>query len=163
MSDRLIPPRLALAVFLLVSVASILGQTQPSPRIKAAAERFGWAVDRTFHEGVPAKLPPHISTLLGITQEQESPVRQGIVRGGTIVRGIDVSVANKKDVVLFVVDEAKNNQTLYLTSADGKLRKVVSVKAGVGMASQITDEHRQAFEAEKKFWADRLARAQPAK
>ena len=119
--------------------------------------RFAGVVDRTFHQGVHAKLPPHISTLLGISQEQECAVKQGVVRAGARVRGIDVSVANKHDVVLFVVDEAANDQTLYLTSPAGKLRRVVSVKAGQGQVSRITKEDREAFEKEKQFWGNRLA------
>jgi hypothetical protein len=132
------------------------GQTQPSPKSRVQT-RFALAVDRTFHKGVKAKLPPHISTLLGIGQEQECPVMQSVERSGTMVQGFDVVIENKNDIVLFVVDEAANDQTLYLTSAEGRLRKVVSVKAGVGAISRITDKDRKVFEKEKQFWMDRLA------
>jgi hypothetical protein len=88
---------------------------------------------------------------------------QGVVREAKVVRGFDVSAANKNDVVLFVVDESTNDQTLYLTSRQGALRKVVSVKAGVGQVVRITPEGRKAFEKEKKFWLDRLAPAAPSK
>lgn len=80
-----------------------------------------------------------------------------------MVQGIDVSIAAKNDVVLFVVDETANDQTLYLTSAQGRLRKVVSVKAGVGAVSPITDKDRKAFEKEKQFWVDRTVLAGPSK
>jgi hypothetical protein len=82
---------------------------------------------------------------------------QGIVRTGKIVQGFDVSLAKKSDLVLFVVDEGLNNQALYLTSAQGRLRKMVSVKDGVGQVSRITDKDRKAFEKEKDFWLSRLA------
>jgi hypothetical protein len=76
-----------------------------------------------------------------------------------MVEGIDVSIANKSNVVLFVVDETANDQTLYLTSPAGRLRRGVVVKAGVGPGSRITDKDRKAFEVEKQFWADHLAPA----
>ncbi len=146
-----------LVVFVLsVSWLAAFGQTRPS-RNSRAQIRFAQAVDQTFHKGRNAKLPPHISTLLGISQEQECPVMQAAERNGTMVRGLDVSVANQNDVVLFVVDETANDQTLYLTSTHGTLRKVVSVRAGEGKVSRITDDDRETFEKEKKFWIDRLA------
>ncbi len=80
-----------------------------------------------------------------------------------MVQGFDVSVDDENDIVLFVVDEAANDQTLYLTSAQGKLRKVVSVKNGVGSVSKITDENKKAFEKEKEFWLGRLAPPPAAK
>jgi len=74
-----------------------------------------------------------------------------------MVQGFDISVANKNDLVLFVVDEGANNQTLYLTSAQGRLRKIVSVTNGVGSVAKVTDEDKKAFEKEKEFWLGRLA------
>jgi hypothetical protein len=145
-----------LAFMLFVNVSVTMAQTRPSskPRVHA---RFAQAVDRVFHHGLQAKLPPHISTLLGLSQEQECSVMQNAERKGTMVRGFDVSVANKNEVVLFVVDESAKDQTLYLTSAEGRLRRVVSVKAGEGKVSRITDDDRKSFEKEKQYWVDRLA------
>jgi len=88
---------------------------------------------------------------------------QSVVRTGTVVQGFDVSVADKNDTVLFVVDETTNDQTLYLTSPAGTLRRVVSVKNGVGAVARITDKDMKAFEKEKQFWIDRLAPARAAK
>ncbi len=85
------------------------------------------------------------------------------MRTGSLVQGFDVSVVDKNDIVLFVVDETANDQTLYLTSPNGLLRKVVSVKAGVGSEVRITDEDRKAFAKEKQFWVDRLAPSGTAK
>ena len=82
---------------------------------------------------------------------------QGVIRSEKVVRGFDVLTANRTDVVLFVVDETTNDQVLYLTSRDGALRKVVSVKGGIGEVVQISSEGRKAFEKEKQFWLDRLA------
>jgi hypothetical protein len=115
------------------------------------------AVEKTLREGLHAKLPPHISTLLGLSKEEECPVMQGVVRTGKVVQGFDVSTANKNDVVLFMADEATNDQTLYLTSKQGVLRKVVVVEQGVGQVQKITGENRKAFENERQYWLDRLA------
>jgi hypothetical protein len=152
--------RLIVVTTMLMGALSLAGQTRHSSQ---AQRRFALAVDRTFHNGVQANLPPHISTLLGLAQEEECPVRQNVERSGAAVRGIDVSAGDKNDVVLFVVDESANDQTLFLTSAQGRLRRVVSVKAGVGSVSRTTDENRKAFDDEKQFWADRLGRSNPAK
>jgi len=69
------------------------------------------AVDKTLQEGPHTKLPPHLSTLLGLSREQECLVRQGLVQTGKVVQGFDVSTANKNDVVLFVVNETTKDQT----------------------------------------------------
>jgi hypothetical protein len=61
------------------------------------------------------------------------------------------------------VDENVNDQTLYLTSAKGTLRRIVSVKAGTGRVARVTPADRAAFEKEKQFWADRLGPASAAK
>jgi len=84
-------------------------------------------------------------------------VRQRTFRTGNIVQGFDVSQGNENDVVLFVVDESLNDQTLYLTSPTGRLRRVVAVKSGVGRVAKTTDDDRTAFEKEKEFWLARLA------
>lgn len=81
---------------------------------------------------------------------------QSVVRTGNVVRGLDVSVANQNDIVLFVVDETANDQVLYLTSPEGTLRKVISVEAGVGTVRRITDNDMKAFEKEKQFWLAQL-------
>ena len=131
-------------------------QVGPSPSPQAR-KRMVRAVDKTLQEGLHAKLPPHLSTLLGLSNEEECLVMQGVVRIGKMVQAFDVSKTNKDDVVLFVVNEATNNQTLYLTSKEGVLRKVVTVEEGVGRVQKITGEDRKAFEKEKQFWLDRLA------
>ena len=88
---------------------------------------------------------------------------QSVVHTGNLVQGFDVLVTNKNDIVIFVVDETANEQNLYLTSPEGTLRKVVSVKAGVGNVARTMDKDRKAFEKEKKFWVDRLVPAGAAK
>lgn len=158
--DREWSSRFAVAVVLvltvLMSVSTTRAQVQHLPS-QQARKRMARAVDKTLQEGLHAKLPPHLSTLLGLSQEKECLVMQGVVRTGEVVQGFDVSTANKNDVVLFVVNEATNGQTLYLTTKEGLLRKVVTVEEGVGRIQKVTGEDRKGFEKEKQFWLDRLA------
>ena len=99
------------------AVVFLLTVMMPVPRTRAQVgpssspqiqKRMVQAVDKTLQEGLHAKLPPHISTLLGLSKE-------------------------------------------------GVLRRVVTVKEGVGRIQKITSEDRKAFEKEKQFWLDRLA------
>jgi hypothetical protein len=143
-----------LSLLLLISLAHAqVGSSSGA----AVRKRMAVAVDRTLKEGAHAKLPPHLSTLLGLTEEKECPVVQGVVRTGSLVQGFDVSTADHKDVIIFAVSEPTNDQTLYLTSRDGALRKVVVVEQGVGRVQKITAEDRKGFEKERQFWLDRLA------
>ena len=166
LQSKIAPHRLMalLAVLILppVTAPSAAGQAQ-HPTLSHAHSRLAQAADVASQKGFHAKLPPHISTLLGLNKEQETPVMQSVVRTGPVVQGLDVSVANKNDIVLFIVDESANNQTLYLTSPEGTLRKVVSVKAGVGTAARPTPQDTKSFQKEKQFWLDRLTPARPAK
>ncbi len=152
--------RFTVAVVFLLMVemfaSATRAQVRPSPSAQAR-KRMARAVDKTLQEGLHAKLPPHLSTLLGLSQEEERQVMQGVVRTGKVVQGFDVSTANKNDAVLFVVNETTNDQTLYLTSKEGVLRKVVTVDGGVGQVQKITGQDRKAFEKQKQFWLDRLA------
>lgn len=147
------------AVFVLahaIFVSATQAQSPPSSNAQVQ-KRMVLAVDKTLQQGLHAKLPPHISTLLGVSKEQEWPVMQGVVRTANVVQGFDVSTTNRNDVVLFVVHEPTNDQTLYLTSKQGVLRKIVVVQQGVGQVQKITAEDRKAFEKERQFWLDRLA------
>jgi hypothetical protein len=152
----------AVLLLTLAILPAATGQAQHS-HLSPAPDRLALAADTTVRQGFHANLPPHISTLLGISKEEESAVMQVVVRSGNLVQGIDVSVKNKNDIVLFVVDEAANNQSLYLTSPEGTLRRLVLVNAGVGSVVPVTDEERNAFQKEKQFWVDRLVSSGAAK
>jgi hypothetical protein len=147
-----------LCVALIVSSAAYPARAGQPANSTAPHEqdRISKASDRILQEGSHSRLPPHISTLLGLSQEKEVAVRQGVLHSGNIVQGFDVVADNSSDIVLFVVDESTNSQTLYLTSPEGSLRKVVAVKAGVGTEARISDDDRKGFQKEKKFWLDRL-------
>ena len=145
---------LLLAVVMFVSAAWAQVTPSPSPQ---ARQRMARAVDKILKEGLHGKLPPHLSTLLGLSKEEECPVIQGVVRTGKVVQGFDVSTANNNDIVVFVVNETTNDQTLYLTSKDGVLRRVVKVEKGVGQVQKITGKDQKAFEKERVFWLNRLS------
>ena len=151
---RLLFPVIGLLILSALPLAAV-SQSQPSPG-PPSQKRMVRAVDRTLHAGLHAQLPPHLSTLLGIAEEKECIVVQNLVRTKAVVQGFDVSVANKDDVVLFVVNESTKDQTLYLTSRAAVLRRVVAVKEGVGRVQKITVGDRKAFAMEKQFWLDRL-------
>lgn len=147
---------IALIVSFLLTVAFEAAAQRPSPAPQAQT-RMTRAVNLTFREGVRAHLPPHISTLLGVAMEKECPVTQNVVRNGHTVQGFDVSSENKNDVVIFVVDESSNDQTLYLSSSNGRLRRVVAIQGGIGKIRPISEQDRKAFAEQKQFWLDRLA------
>lgn len=156
------PKKLLQAVLIscLTTVSAFADQPQRPPHPHAQAQsRLAQAAQVTLEKGFDAKLPPHISTLLRITNEQECAVKQSATRNGSVVQGLDVSVSNKSDIVIFVVDESSQDQTLYLTSPDGTLRRVVQVKSGVGSEIRITDKEKKAFQQEKQYWMDRLVPA----
>jgi hypothetical protein len=154
--------RLSVVILAVGILPAAVGETRSS-QAGQAQRKFAQVADKISREGVPAKLPPHISTLLGISKEEDCPVKQKVIRSGKMVQGFDVSVKNEKDVVLFVVDESASNQTLYLTSPTGTLRKLVSVTAGVGAAARITAQDKKAFDKEKQFWIEQVLPAAASK
>jgi hypothetical protein len=144
-------------LFILVTTnfdAAAQGRPSPDPQAQARMTR---AVTAIFQAGVHAHLPPHTSTLLGLSVEKELAVMQSMVRTGQSVQGFDVSTANKNDVVIFMVDEASNDQTLYLSSPKGRLRRVVAIEKGVGRVRPVSERDKKGFAAQKQFWLDRLA------
>lgn len=154
----------ALLIASLTIVPAIADQPQhPSHPHAQSQSRLAQAAQITLEKGFDAKLPPHISTLLRITNEQECPVKQSVTRNGSVVQGLDVSVSNKGDIIIFVVDESSHDQTLYLTSPEGALRRVVQVKSGVGNEIRLTDKERKTFQQERQYWMDRLVPVSKAK
>jgi hypothetical protein len=143
-------------VFLLATVVCSLVATAQNSATRNQ-HRLAAVVDKTVRLGKDAILPPHISHLLGISPgEEEVPVKQ-FAQIKESVRGIDVCDLQRDDVVFFVEDRGKKESTFYLTSPRGSLRKVLSVREGVGYDRAPTPADRKAFEEEKRFWLDSLA------
>jgi hypothetical protein len=102
--------------------------------------------------------------MLGISGDRkECLVSQRFERNGKVVRGFNVSLADKNNIVLFVTDEAANEQTYYLTSGRGGLRRVVAVRGGTGHVLQVTGKEKASFERELQFWLDRIVPGRTSK
>lgn len=149
---------IAMLAFVAFSLTS--ADAQAKPQLKTQ-RRLAAAVDKAVNEGRDAVLPPHISNLLGISPDQhEVPVKQFVIMGPP-VKGFEVSASNHDQIVVFVEDRSKKESTFYLFSPRGAVRKVLSVREGVGYDRVPSAEDKKSFESEKQFWLDRLAPAKP--
>jgi hypothetical protein len=150
---------------LLFSFAAVSQGTVPGPHKATvhAKTELAAAANNTLQTGFDAELPPHVSTLLGLTSEEKCAVKQGLLRSGDKIQGIEVTEKDHNDIVIFVVDEAAKSQTFYLTSPAGQLRKVLTVKQGLGQVVRPTKADLESFEKEKKLWKERQAAAKAAK
>ena len=149
-----------MAVFILGSVAFCSAHAQKTSP-PSAGRRFALAVNKTLEQGHDAFLPPHISHLLGISpDEQKVPVKQ-VVEMGETIRGFEVSAEKHDDIVIFVENRLQAETTFYLLSATGTVRRVLSIKAGVGYGRAPTAADRTALAAEKQYWLDRLVPLNP--
>jgi hypothetical protein len=148
-----------LMVIGLLAIGSVVAQSQ-KPAPPKPKSRMATAVELTLEKGHEAALPPHVSTLLGISHEQEIPIKQA-VEMGEVIRGFEVSTAERNDVVIFVENRAEKDTTFYLTSRTGTLRKVLSVREGTGYSRRPTKDDENIFRKEKQYWLDRLVPKKP--
>jgi hypothetical protein len=155
---------LRVVAFLLTVATFLVAAQAPSAPGFATRQRISRAADTVLRTGLQAKIPPHVSDMLGISSDQkECEVSQQFERNGKLVRGFDVSRADKSKIVLFVVDEATNEQTFYLTSGRGTLRRVLAVREGTGHTLPVTAKEKAAFEKELQFWLDRIVPSKTSK
>lgn len=160
LSRGLVPRAHNLIFFLLLATSGLVAQT-PNTAAPKAKTRFASAIERTLEEGHDAILPPHISNLLGISpQEHEIPVKQ-FVEMGALIRGLEISTAEHNNVVIFVEDRTQKETTFYLTSRLGVLRRVLSVREGIGYGRTPTKDDKDAFAKEKQAWIDKLVPKSP--
>jgi len=155
-----------LLLFVMVfSFAAVSQGTVPGPRKAAAHPRAELAAvaEATLQKGYDAELPPHVSTLLGLTHEEKCPVKQGLVRAPEMIQGLEVTAKDHNDIVIFLVDETTKDQTFYLTSPTGQLRKVLTVKQGLGQVVRPTKADLEIFEEQKKLWKERVAASKASK
>jgi hypothetical protein len=139
------------------------GQKAPAARAGDRGQ-IARAVDTVLKAGLKATMPPHVSDMLGIASGgKECPVAQRFERNGKLVLGFNVSTTNKNDIVIFVTDEGKNEDTYYLTSPLGRLRRVLAVKEGTGNLQRPAAKEKAAFEKELRFWLDRIVPARTSK
>jgi hypothetical protein len=90
-------------------------------------------------------------------------VVQGVLRSSERTQGFEVTEKNHNDIVIFIVDEMTKEQTFYLTSPSGSLRRVLSVKQGIGYVVKATRADIEMFQREKRMWEERLVVQTPAK
>jgi hypothetical protein len=142
--------------FLLLGTTFLAAGQAPSAG-SGTRNRIARAADTVLTAGLQAKIPPHVSVMLGISPDRnECPVSQRFERNGKVVRGFNVSLADKNNIVLFVTDEAANEDTYYLTSSEGELRKVLAVREGTGHDLRVTSKEKAAFHKELQYWLDRI-------
>ena len=101
-----------------------------------------------------AKLPPHVSSVLGLADPAQGvEVRQLLAREGQRVRTYNVSVAHHRELVLFNADEQTGTVSAYLLSPAGRLRQAVSYHAGGDPQVLQAHEAREGFAREVRFWS----------
>jgi len=105
--------------------------------------------------GPASRLPAHLSVVLGISRiEQETPVKQAVIRDGQTVHTFNVCAANPADVVILSYNEQSRSTKAYLVSSAGVLRKAVSYQAGAPANDRPLADARGDFSNEIKFWTD---------
>lgn len=110
-------------------------------------------VDAVLRNGPDSQLPAHLSMVLGVSRlEQATPVKQAVMRDGSIVRTCNVSTANHDDVVLIKYDEQSRSAQAYLVSPAGVLRKAVTFQAGAAASERAVAEAGRDLASEIKFW-----------
>jgi hypothetical protein len=148
------------------SCAAISRGTVPGPHKAVVHDKTELAAvaEVALQKGFSAELPPHVATLLGLTHEEKCAMKQGLLRAPEMIQGIEVSEKNHDNIVIFMVDETTKDQVFYLTSPTGQLRKVLTVKQGVGqVVVRPTKADVETFEEQKKLWKERLASPKAAK
>jgi hypothetical protein len=158
---RRVPKARGLIGILILGFAALsVAQAQKGSAPKTD-KRLVLAVNKTLEQGHDAFLPPHISHLLGISpDEQKVPVKQ-FAEMGEIIKGFEVSAANHNDIVIFVENHSQGDSTFYLLSARSTVRRVVSIKAGVGYDRAPTAADRKALSSEEQYWLDHLVPETP--
>ena len=112
--------------------------------------------DGALRQGLDAKLPPHLSAVLGLeAHEQSTPVRQIVARLDHQVRTFNVCSSNHQKLVIMTVNEQTQAVTAYLLSPGGKLRKAVSYSAGGAPQELSLVEARSGFSRELQYWSRR--------
>jgi hypothetical protein len=120
-----------------------------------AARSLAGLVDAVVRNGPTSRLPAHLSVVIGISKiEQETPVKQAVVRDGQTVHTFNVSIARPADVVIMSYNEQTRSTQAYLVSAAGVLRKAVSYQAGAPANERSLADARGDFANEIKFWTD---------
>jgi hypothetical protein len=136
---------------MLLALATFSVQSAP-PRTSGS---FDGLVETTVRRGPDGQLPPHLSVVLGLSAlEQNIPVKQAVIRGGSAVRVFNVCAANHNDLVILTHNEQDQSTKAYLLSTGGDLRKAVFFRGSEPARVRPMSEARGDFAAERKFWMD---------
>jgi hypothetical protein len=112
-------------------------------------------VDAVLRNGPNSQLPAKLSVVLGVSRlEQATPVKQAVMRNGSVVRTFNVCIADHNDIVLITYDEQSRSSKAYLVSPAGALRKAVSYQAGAPASQRSLSDAAGDFANEIKFWTD---------
>jgi hypothetical protein len=129
-----------------------------------AGGSFDELVETTVRRGPDAQLPPHLSVVLGLSAlEQNTAVKQTVIRDGAAVRVFNVCSANHRDLVILTHNDQDQSTKAYLLSTGGRLRKAVFFRGSEPAELRSMAEARADFAAEQRFWMDfssRLPRGQ---
>ena len=120
-----------------------------------AGSSLATLVDAVLRKGPNSQLPAHLSAVLGVSRlEQATPVKQAVMRDGSVVRTFNVCTAHHGDIVLITYDEQSRSSKAYLVSRAGALRKAVSYQAGAPASERSLADAAHDFANEIKFWTD---------
>jgi hypothetical protein len=105
-----------------------------------------------------ARLPPHLSVLLGISvSETATPVWQLSRKSSDALRLFNVCQNNHDNVVLTTL-RAGNQSAAYLMSASGVLLKAIVYQVGGATQELSLAEARKPFARQRDFWLDQARR-----
>jgi len=120
-----------------------------------AARSLAGLVDAVLRKGPDSQLPARLSVVLGITRtEQQTAVKQAVIRDGQTVHTFNVCAAKHDDVVLMSYNEQSRSTKAYLVSAAGTLRKAVAYQAGAAASERSLADARGDFAKEILIWTD---------
>ena len=120
-----------------------------------AGSSLATLVDAVLRNGPNSQLPANLSVVLGVSRlEQTTPVKQAVMRDGSVVRTFNVCTAHHGDIVLITYDEQSRSSKAYLVSRAGALRKAVSYQAGAPASERSLADAAHDFANEIKFWTD---------
>lgn len=105
-----------------------------------------------------ARLPPHLSVLLGVSaSESSTPVWQLSRKSSSALRLFNVCQDNHDNVVL-ITTGADNQSAAYLMSAGGVLLKAIVYQVGGATQEPSLAQANKAFRQQRDFWLQQALR-----
>lgn len=143
--------------------AALLGAAAHAAAAHAAASWAETLATRALKEGPAAQLPPHLTTVLGLSSDgQGLAVRQLVSRDGFTVRTFNVGAQPPHRMVVMVADEAAHRTIAYLLTPHGHLRRALQYGAGEAPQELSAAAAQPGFAAEARYWSGVAAAGAPA-